>query len=192
MGLFNKLFGSEKNNSDFTPSADLLSEDKFWKIIETSFNNSGGDFGQQKEELSKELHKLPLQDLILFGNRFSQLRGNAYTWELWGAIYIIHGGCGDDSFMDFRDWVISQGKDFYYNTLSNPESLVNIEQNRIDIDWEGMGYIPLSVFAERTQQEIPSEFEENHEISGEEWKEDSDDLKKKFPVLWTKYYGRGG
>lgn len=80
-----------------------MDEDLFWKIIQTTKDNSSGDFEEQQKQLAKELRRLTPDDIIFFVNRFRYFRGHANTWELWGAIYIIHGGCGDDSFNDFRE-----------------------------------------------------------------------------------------
>ena len=185
MGLFDKIF--MKDSKNYSASSDLMEEDQFWAIIHTSYENSRGDYEEQQGQLTIELRKLPLQDLILFDNRFRELRGRAYDWQLWAAIYIIHGGCGDDSFTDFRDWVISQGKDFYYKTISNPETLVEVENDKIEIEWEGMGYIPNTVFEELAGEEIPSTYKENMEIKGEEWEDDTSVLKNMFPILFAKY-----
>ncbi len=163
MGLFDKLFGGAKkdsnveppNNMGFTSSDKLMDEDPFWKIIQTTKDNSNGDFEEHQKELAKELRKLTPDNIILFGNRFRYFRGQANTWELWGAIYIIHGGCGDDSFNDFREWVIGQGKDFYYTTIKDPETLVEIDTNKIEeVEWEGLGYVHSTVFKELTGQEV--------------------------------------
>ncbi len=165
-----------------------MDEDLFWKIIQTTKDNSKSDFEKQQEELAKELRKLTPDDIILFGNRFRYFRGQANTWELWGAIYIIHGGCGDDSFNDFREWVIGQGKDFFYKTINDPESLVEFDTNTMDeIEWEGLGYVPSTVFQELTGQQMPYPFEENHDITGTEWAEESNDLKNMFPKLYAKF-----
>jgi hypothetical protein len=193
MGLFNKLFGGLKKLGhskmiSFNTSDKLLDEDVFWKIIETTKRKSKGDYEQQQEELAHELGQLTPDDLILFGNRFRYFRGQANTWELWGAIYIIHGGCGDDSFNDFREWVIGQGKDFYYKTIQNPETLVEVEVGNIeDVEWEGLGYVPSTVFEELTGQEMPFPFQENYSTTGTAWKEGSDDLKHRLPKLYAKY-----
>ena len=144
MGLLDKLFGKGKDNSDansdlkFTPSEELMDEDRFWNIIKQSKDKSFGDFEKQQVEFAKELRKLTPDNLILFGNRFRYFRGQANTWELWGAIYIIHGGCSDDCFNDFREWVIGQGKEFYYKTLTEPESLADIVKDKFEeLDFEG-------------------------------------------------------
>jgi len=196
MGLFDKLFGGTKKgskaeppkNNNFTLSDKLMEEDMFWKIIQTTKDNAKGDFEEQQEELANELRKLTPDDIILFGNRFRYFRGMANTWELWGAIYIIHGGCGDDSFNDFREWVIGQGKDFYYQTIKDPESLAEMDTDKIDeVDWEGLGYVYSEVFEELTGQEMEYSFKERQETTGVEWEEDGDDLKNMFPKLYAKY-----
>jgi hypothetical protein len=195
MGLFDKLFGGAKKNqtpgppyTNFTASDALMDEDRFWKIIQTAKDNSKGDYDQQQEELADELRKLTTDDIILFGNRFQYFRGQANTWELWGAIYIIHGGCGDDSFSDFREWVIGQGREFYYRTTNNPETLVDVETDKIeDVEWEGLGYVPATVFEELTGQEMPYPYQEQQETIGNEWAEEGDDLKQMFPRLAAKY-----
>ena len=196
MGLFDKLFGGTKKdsnvepskNTNFTSSDKLMDEDLFWEIIQTTKDNSNGDFEEQQEELAKELRKLTPDDIILFGNRFRYFRGQANTWELWGAIYIIHGGCSDDSFNDFREWVIGQGKDFFYKTIKDPESLIEFDTDTMDeIEWEGLGYVPSTVFEEITGQEMPYPFQEQIETTGTEWEEESDDLKKMFPKLCAKF-----
>jgi hypothetical protein len=195
MGLFDKLFGVTKKNqtpelpnAKFTASDALMDEEQFWSIIQTAKDNCNGDYEQQQKELANELRKLPADAIILFGNRFRYFRGQANTWELWGAIYIIHGGCGDDSFNDFREWVIGQGKAFYYKTINDPETLVDMETSEIeDIEWEGLGYIPATVFQNLTRQEMPSPYQERLDTTGNEWAEGGEDLKKMFPRLAAKY-----
>jgi hypothetical protein len=195
MGLFDKLFGGTKKKStpgppdtNFTASDALMDEDRFWKIIQNAKDSANGDYEQQQTELADELRKLRPDEIILFGNRFRHFRGQANTWELWGAIYIIHGGCGDDSFNDFREWVIGQGREFYYNTINSPETLVDVDTDKIEeVEWEGLGYVPATVFEELTGQEMPYPCHEKQETTGNEWAEEGDDLKQMFPRLAAKY-----
>ena len=173
-----------------------MPEDQFWQLIAASRNASGGESEWQESALTALLNQLPLNELITFENRFRQLRGQAYTWPLWGAVYIINGGCGDDSFCYFRDWLIAQGREVYSNTLADPEWLADFEFEEEETDLDGdiisskaifaeeIGYVADSVFQKRTGQHIPAEFAENHQISGPEWTEESDDLARMFPKLW--------
>ncbi|EKC76209.1 hypothetical protein LEA_04821 [human gut metagenome] len=36
-------------------------------------------------------------------------------------------GCSDDGFIDFRAWLIAQGKEVYMNALRDPDTLADIE-----------------------------------------------------------------
>lgn len=199
MGLFGKLFGQRKDAPEapavkhrvvqFEVPQDLYSEDLFWQVIERSLQCSSGDFDRQQECLARELQTMSPEDLIRFENRFAHFRGEANTWELWGAIYLIRGGCGDDSFHDFREWVIGQGKLFYHKTISDPSSLVELDPRYFDVDWEGLGYVPLSVFKDLTGVDMPYSFPENTETRGEEWSEEGEDLQRMFPALAAKYGG---
>jgi hypothetical protein len=199
MGFFSKLFGSGKN--DFTPSADCMPEDRFWELIGASRDAAGGDAEEQESALTALLQELPLNDLIAFENRYRQLRGQAYTWPLWGAAYIVNGGCSDDGFCYFRDWLIAQGQEVYTNTLADPEWLADFEFPEEETDLDGevisskaifaeeIGYVADSVFQQRTGKHIPAEFAENNELTGREWKEEGDDLARMFPRLWKERNG---
>ncbi|RKZ44557.1 MAG: hypothetical protein DRR00_27955 [Candidatus Parabeggiatoa sp. nov. 3] len=87
--------------------------DKFWTMIDYSKNQSDHGTNQQSEKLAEVLHKLEPQELIDFNNIYYQLHAKACTFNLWGAAYVINGGCSDDGFHYFRSWLISQGKDIF-------------------------------------------------------------------------------
>jgi len=196
MGIFDKLFGKKsipkttKQNPPSEPpqeTKELMGEDSFWKLIETSKVNSQGNYEKQQNELANELNKLDAIDILKFDNRFRTFRGNAYKWELWGAAYIMNGGCSDDCFSDFRGWLIGQGKEVYYNAMSNPETLTIQNHHMDNDDWEGLSYVPMTCYKQKTGNQMPKGIQENIEITGEEWEEEGDDLKNKYPKLWSKW-----
>ena len=178
--------GGEKQVA-FIETTDVMPEDAFWKLIHSSHKMAEGDFETQQEILGEKLRKLTPQEIILFDNQFRKLRGEACTWDIWGAAYIINGGCGDDSFMDFRGWLIAQGEKSYARTRSNPDTLAKVDPDRFDVDWEGMDYIPGTVFKDITGKELPRGYREKLEATGDKWDEDSADLKGRLPLLWKKY-----
>ncbi len=161
----------------------LMETDKFWKIIATSKSNSSGDYEKQQTELENELLKLTPSEILAFDNKFRTLRGEIYNWDFWAAAYIINGGCSDDCFSDFRGWLIGQGKSIFENAVKDISTLKQLKDTN-DGDWEGLSYVPTDVYKKKTGNDIPQGIRENIEISGEEWDEDSDDLKNKYPELW--------
>jgi len=187
MGFLRNLFGGGKR-SDFTPSTELMPEERFWELIVVSHKKADGEMAMQIEELEVLLQKVPLQEVITFHNRYRQLRGLAYTWPLWGAAYLMNGGCSDDGFCYWRDWLIAQGPEVYKQALADPEWLVNVEWDDEEMEAEQMAYVPAMVFEERTgSEDFPAISEENFAISGTQWREESDDLQRMFPKLWAKY-----
>ena len=84
--------------------------DEFWDHIRATKRK---DPDAHQERLVKRLAKLPVDDILDFGNWWWIVRCEAYSWNLWGAAYIINGGCSDDGFDYFRGWLILQGRDVF-------------------------------------------------------------------------------
>jgi hypothetical protein len=112
----------------------------------------------------------------------------AYDWGLWGAAYVIAGGCGDDSFDYSRAYLISLGRRVYEVAPADPDSLADVEV--LDGDWWEDWMSPtMSVVKSRTG-EPDHVASERHSMpwavpSGEDW--DEDEEAARFPrlvVLW--------
>lgn len=110
-----------------------MNEVGFWEIIEQSKDalsdaERDGNFERQAEFIKGQLLKLPKDDVVGFAKIFHQFSQDLYTWDLWGAAYVMGGGCSDDSFSDFRSWIISLGRDAYELALTAPDELGPISQ----------------------------------------------------------------
>ena len=185
MGIFDKLFGK---NEQVQNSEKLMEENQFWGIIAKTKKNSGGNYEKQQAELNKELSKLTAIEILEFDNKFRTLRGQAYKWELWAGAYIMNGGCSDDCFSDFRGWLIGRGQEVYENAMRDVETLVEINHDMDNDDWEGLSYVPRDVYEKKTGgKDMPAGIQETFEISGEEWEEDDSELKAKYPKLHAKW-----
>ncbi len=167
-------------------SKEIMESEKFWKIIETTKSESSGDYEKQQSLLERELLKLTAKEVLEFDNKFRTLRGEIYTWDFWAAAYIINGGCSDDCFSDFRGWLIGQGKSIFESAVQNIETLSELKQTN-DGDWEGLSYIPTDIYEKKTGNDMPNGIQENFEITGEEWEEDENELKNRFPNLYAKF-----
>lgn len=157
---------------------------EFWQIIDSVHKDSGGNMDRKCELLKDRLLKLETPVLSDFINHFDAADAAAYTWPLWGAAYVMHGGCSDDSFSDFRATLISMGRGTYERAVSEPESLSEINY-AVDICYEGFQYVKNEV-AEITLGEVPGlavSFPDDP--SGEDW--DEDDLDQLYPKLSAKY-----
>jgi hypothetical protein len=63
---------------------------------------AGGDTSRQTTLLETRLRHLPPSQIAEFESIRHRLDERAYTWDRWGAAYVIEDGCSDDCFRDFR------------------------------------------------------------------------------------------
>ena len=171
-----------------------MTHDEFWEMILKSRcdfdkNRHDGNMDIQANRLRQLLAEMPSSDVEAFSGIFRQLFQNAYRWDLWGAAYIIEGGCSDGGFVDFRYWLISMGREIYEAAIVDVESLVEIayEPGIEMCGFEGFGDIADCVLREKGVQESTeqSEFAYSREPLGKQW--EYDDLPKLFPKLWSKF-----
>jgi hypothetical protein len=175
------LLASDKADKKKSYSNEMMKKGEFWTIIHKSKEMSKGDYFQQQSCLIEILKDFNQNKMMKFGNTFYYLFNLAYTWELWGAAYVALGGCSDDSFMDFRGWLIAQGKDVFESTLKNPESLakhMHLLQNQ---NLEGFSYCASEAYAQCGYGELKIGVNIDLEPKGEPWEED--ELEKMFPML---------
>jgi hypothetical protein len=168
-----------------------MNEAPFWSIVEASKRAGRGSFAAYIESLSSRLSELAAGDIVEFQRTFDQLRDRAYSWDLWGAAYLIGGGCSDDAFADFRSWLVSLGRETYERALADSESLADLRigpNGEEDAFFEELAYVPSQVFEEKTGEPMPPETgDRRSEPSGEKWDEDGNDLRERFPKLFAKY-----
>jgi hypothetical protein len=167
-----------------------MTDVEFWSLIDTSRERANGSRRRQEAILRGLLRKLTADDVAEFNVRWNNLIRKAYHWDLWGAAYVIGGGCSDDGFWDFRSWLVSRGKKVYKDALRNPESLVHLI-SRTDRDRRLKNFLNPAIFVweeltERDIDECPSLGSNlGEEPVGKEW--DEEDLPRMFPRLWKEF-----
>ncbi len=164
----------------------MMDAARFWQLIDASRREAEGDPEQQMEILREKLAELPESEIVEFDRLFTEVQVRAYTWDLWGAAYLIGGGCSDDGFTDFRGWLIAKGQKVYEAALADPESLPQrMTDEDADGQIEGFQYVATDAWAERTgrdRSEFPhAAIPHPAEPSGEPWTDD--DLPTRFPKL---------
>ena len=160
--------------------------DQFWTIVEKVHRASDGDMDRKCQLLDAELRRLPLEEVVSFHNHFDDCKDRAYNWELWGAAYIIGGGCSDDAFSDFRSTLISMGKLTFERALADPQSLADMNYDADVAHYEGYQYVPTTVKKELAAgQKFPRVHPHPAEPSGKPWEDDQ--LAALYPKLVEKY-----
>ncbi len=166
-----------------------MTEERFWEIIQRSFDKCGGDLDEQEAALADELRPLSPEEIQAFNKIFEEQRKRAFTSGLWGAAYIINGGCSDDGFWYFLSWLISRGKVCFEKAVDDPDSLAEYPEHLEDGDaeFETFAYVACKIH-ETNAGEMPSNGVTIGEPAGPDWEEDDDEgFKKRWPKLYQKY-----
>lgn len=104
-----------------------MSKDQFWNLIEKAKEVCGTDLDASAVWIKQQLFYMTPEDVLQFHNLVYSYRDAAYKYGLWTAAGIMmEAGCSDDSFSDFRMWLIAQGKEVYLNALKDPDSLSGV------------------------------------------------------------------
>ena len=156
----------------------------FWRIIAAARSARGNDRESRVEALRERLADLPPRELQSFQGHYDSLITTAYRWDLWGAAYIINGGCSDDGFRYFRDWLISEGEEAYEAALADPESLAKLRRIAF-AENELFGNVASELFEEAGEGQLERLFTEETDPAGEPWREDT--VYDLFPKLAAKY-----
>jgi hypothetical protein len=173
-----------------------MQDETFWRIVEEASRASEEPDGVL-EGLRRALRNLALDDVVSFELTFRRLLNEAYNWDLWGAAYVIHGGCSDDGFEYFRRWLVSRGRETYEAALSNPDSLAERDVSPTGPDgcweFEEFYYVAMEVFEEKGGEgDVRDQSEAEAGLggagpSGEAFQEDADHLKARYPKLWQRF-----
>jgi len=158
--------------------------DEFWSIVDrVQAQNADGNMARKCQLLDMELRRLSIEEIKSFENHLRELCYRAYRWDLWGAACLIAGGCGDDSFSDFRRTLISMGRKVYEEALADPDSLAQIDFR--DPTYEGYGYVVDKELAARVE-EVPGDFPPHpSEPAGEPFNEWA--MEARYPKLTARY-----
>ena len=164
-----------------------MNEQNFWQLIEVVRNEAGTNFESRPAVLQKHLSLLEPEKIQSFQQRYEALLLEANSWNLWGAAYLMNGGCSDDGFKYFRDWLISEGEKTFKGAVANPDSLASVARREY-FELESFGYAALKAYAAKGAGELERDFKVEYAVTaGVEWTES--ELPRLLPALAAKYLG---
>ncbi|MEX8505748.1 DUF4240 domain-containing protein [Leptothrix ochracea] len=164
-----------------------MREQDFWSIIESAKSAAGKDPEARVDALEDELSALSTAEIQEFQHQYDQMIHRSNRWDLWGAAYLMNGGCSDDGFRYFCHWLISEGQQTFEKALSNPDSLAQFP-NQDYFELESFAYVALKQFEAKGGGELERDFSiEMAAPIGKEWTDD--ELPSLLPLLAQKYGG---
>ncbi|RZM30330.1 MAG: DUF4240 domain-containing protein [Pedobacter sp.] len=192
--LMNTACGNEgsttvANSADTRETAvtDSINEAAFWKIIDQSRSAAGNSYPRQITALASILGGFSAEQISGFDDRFKDMLAVSYDGSLWAAATVINGGCSDDCFDYFREYLIAQGKVRFYATLKDPDASVSWIASESQVNWEGLRGVAASVYKKKTGKSLPDSYQPAMKLKGRVPDEDAAIMK--YPKLAKKFLG---
>ncbi len=166
-----------------------MNEDEFWELIADTKRWAKSSTDGQEDLLREALKKYTEDEILQFDEIYSQKHDDAYRGDLWDVAYFVTCSGGDQAFIDFRAWLISQGKEVYEKALQDPDTLSEIldSTNREDARFELFSYAAIKAYRDRTGGHEPymnmGPFD-RPDLKGETM--DDETIPDRFPKLYKK------
>ncbi|CRK57989.1 hypothetical protein [Alloactinosynnema sp. L-07] len=143
-----------------------MTEEAFWLLI-TRAAEQPCDREEQAEWLTEELTRLPVDQIVAFQIKLSEVRLRADTWPMWAAARVIQDGfCSDDSFWYFQLWLLTLGRATFARVVADPDTLAETDAVRALAsrpmktwsdqdwpDWESLDYAAHEAYQDATGRE---------------------------------------
>jgi hypothetical protein len=171
------------------PQSGQFDEAAFWQLTSQTRHEASNDTGEQSHLLEERLSKMPPRSIVAYDRLLKQLDRQLYTWDVWGAAYVIEDGCSSDCFRDFRRYLIFLGPDAVKKAMTNPDLLAPIVQDPEAGDWENADNVAGDAYSSRTGNDFPGDDED---LSGSPRGKPFDDndigaLVRRYPRLAAKF-----
>ncbi|MFC8453561.1 DUF4240 domain-containing protein [Kitasatospora sp. NPDC057223] len=172
---------------------------QFWQLIEEARSQVlVPDNGDAIAEGAAALLAIrPVEEILAAQQALWDLMADSYRAPLWGAAYVINGGCSDDGFDYFRGWLITQGRETFERVITDPDALAALPVVRafaergIDGDCEATLSIAWTAYQTATGENLPDgAFSIRYPKLDPEWGfnfADRDELSRRLPRLTDLY-----
>jgi hypothetical protein len=112
-----------------TRSAENVDEDAFWQIIDDARSRGASDPDAMAEVMGARFVDADRDALTEFQQQLVNANGRLYTWRHAAAAELACGEqIGDDTFTDWRSWVITLGRATFEQVAANPDNLADVEE----------------------------------------------------------------
>jgi len=108
------------------PMVAQVNKDTFWTLIAQAKRLWDQDLDGTAQWLESQLLMMGPRQTQNFDNIAHGYLSLSYKYGLWSAASVLLDGCSEDSFMDFRGWLIAQGRETYLAALKDPDSLADV------------------------------------------------------------------
>jgi hypothetical protein len=162
---------------------------EFWQLVDGTIGHE-----DRLERLVQLLAGYAPEHIVRFRLHYDDAMQAANTVDLRGAAHVIHGGCDDDAFFDFREALIELGQATFVKVVAQPDALASIAVPGTPLfATEGLSVAAANAWTAKTGQTEDDFFAEVDRVdttdratpeTGDWWNfNDPDEVRHRLPQL---------
>jgi hypothetical protein len=157
-----------------------MTREEFWEIIDAARGAALFDRARLADALAEELAEIDEDEAADFARHFRECRSESNRQELFAAAWTAGGGASAEDFSDFRDWLITLGREAFEDALHDPQRILDHAE---PADWKD----PFDAEVGRVAmgEDDDDERPDPREPAGRKW--EPGELARRFPKLWRAY-----
>ncbi|MBO2673584.1 DUF4240 domain-containing protein [Shewanella algae] len=167
-----------------------MTEEQFWELVSRDYPEQ--DQQQLQARLTEKLQGLSDDELAEFDKHFARQLRLSYSWDLWGAAYIIAGVDSDYGFAEFRNFLVTLGKERYQAACNAADSLGEL---KVWPQLNGYAYpfveeidlLAGQLYETRTGKELPFVPSGLSQPKGKRFNDQPKALRKLYPKLSARF-----
>jgi hypothetical protein len=166
-----------------------MNTNEFWALIGDAARD-GGTPDTVSERAATALAALDAGEIVAFERHLRRVLEASYKADLFGAAYVVNGGCSDEGFDAFRGWLMAQGREAFARAVGEPDSLAELPAVRRaaltgeELGSEKMLAIAATAHRKATGLELPEEPVAKRPDTDDFWDfDDEDEVGRRFPRL---------
>ncbi|MFK3984009.1 DUF4240 domain-containing protein [Micromonospora sp. NPDC050397] len=164
--------------------------DEFWALIDEARTGADGETEAIIARAVALLAERDVVEIVGFDQHLWRVLAASYRADLWGAAYLINGGCSDDGFEYFRCWLLLQGRATFAQAVKDPDSLAALPAVRQaavtgqEFEAEEVLHLARNAHLKATAAEMPAQPHATYPELGEFWDfDDEDSARQQLPRL---------
>jgi len=167
------------------PVKDKVDEAAVWRILADA-NADAESAEEARAGLISRLESLSATGIRSFASHYAKTMKRLYHWNVWALAYAARGGCGDDSFRDFRGWMILRGDPALVDlAIASPERAARHVPRDPDIPEGGLDSAIEAAYLARTGRLPKAIATDLAKPRGKAWEED--EIEEVYPELVAHY-----
>ena len=172
-----------------------MTEDIFWQLIDKSRSANNANFETQCVTLTELLTSYSKEDIIAFEHILRDKIEEASSFPVMAAAFLVCSFISDDTYEDFRAWLIGQGMANFYKAIENPDVITGwlSPQQAEDLGGQYMLFVAVNAYLEKTNTDDDEAFYQLIEHPDEkeivqQWPESKEAYRKMLPKLFDKFW----